>query len=45
MVIYATVIQIVRSDMKRNSNIAVKNPLTKNCNTILDTTKKVCHFN
>ena len=38
IVITETVVQLVTSERNHEQNISVKNPLTNNCNKILDTT-------
>ena len=43
--IIASVIQVVKIDMKRKINITVKNPFVNNCDTMLDTTKRICQLN
>ena len=36
IIINTTVVQLVLSERKRKSKITVKNPLTNNCNTVVD---------
>ena len=45
IVIIATVAHLIMSDRNIKINIAVKNSLTTNCNTMLDDTKKSFELN
>ena len=43
--INATVVQTFFSERKCKREITVKNPLTNNCNTMVDTTNKISQLN
>ena len=45
VIISATSVHPSRSERKRKMNSTVKNLPTNNCNTMLDTTKKICDLN
>ena len=45
IVIIATVVQLLTSESNLKHIIDIKNPLTNNCNIMLDITKRVCQLN